>query len=388
MQFTRIRISVLSFLALGIFSSVDARDLHRKVIDKRRLEEKSSLDFQTEEEFLAFLSQEENSEKTSRNLRKDYGVFVKKFPNSKKIPEILLKRGILFEENKQFASATKQFRKIIEGFRSSAQFSPAIESYFRVAQKLIQGNWFHFKDYDKAIECYTFIIDNVPFSEYALRSLWEISDCYAQKKDFVNAVQSLERLLDEYPDCLQIPEVYLRIAEIYRKPSKGSNYDQGGALTALNYYADFCKTFPFHEKVPFAREQIKLLFDEIAQAKILVGDFYFNSRNNPKAACILYREAIDAVPPSDMSELAQQKIIDISHGALPKKTPVDFLFGRYKPESMNDWIQEALIDDRAGDQFVGRDDRSAPPNEVGKFIPEEDIHGGGNSKEECCEHTE
>jgi outer membrane protein assembly factor BamD len=79
---------------------------------------------------------------------------------------------------------------------------------------------------------------------------------------------------------------------------KSPLYDQGAIKLALDHYEDFLTLYPGHELASRAREGCEAMKIKLAKSKMLVGDFYFNARNNRKAAVMMYRETESFLPGS------------------------------------------------------------------------------------------
>lgn len=351
---------------------------HNRWMSGHRDEAKKSESVPLEELLVLVQKAEENGER--KEAIKYYKTISQKYPQSREAPWANYRCGILYESNHEFNSAINHFTKIVKKYPETTWFVPAVEHYFSVAKKLQEGvrpRYFGLipglRDRTSAIKNYESVVKYAPFSIYAPQALIEISDLQCQARKYDLAVDALDRLIDKYPDSVYVPDAYLKIADIYESLVHGNDYNQGGAITARRYYEEFCLMFPHHEKITFAREKIKELDRKIARAKISIGNFYFNSRNNPKAACILFREAIDVAPYSPTADEARQLIEEIRNGKEPKRTPVDFLFGKYKPVSMDEWIEEAQIDDRSNIMFEQAYDVESSMNRDDAFLETDEI---------------
>jgi outer membrane protein assembly factor BamD len=272
-----------------------------------------------------------------KTIVKLYEKICEDYKTSDVVPWAYYFRGLAYEDRHQFTAAIKMFTKIVKCYPESACFSDAIEHYFWIAKKLQGGarpRYFGtipgLRDYDAAVKDYELVVKYAPYSYYAPQALVEIANLHLRAKHYHLAIGALDQLIDVYPDSVEVPHVYLKIAEIYSNLVKGDHYNQGGAATALRSYNEFCALFPGHEKVDFVRQKIGELQESIARSKIALGDFYFNVRHNGKAAKMLYRSAIDFAPHTAEAKVAEEKIQAILNGARPKSTPIDFLFPAYE----------------------------------------------------------
>jgi outer membrane protein assembly factor BamD len=298
--------------------------------------------------------------KVALKLRKK---ICKDYRTSDMAPGAYFSRGLYYEEDRQFSKAIKMFTKIINRYPESVWFTQSVERCFLIAKMLQDGTrprYFGkipgFRDFDSAIKDFELVIKYAPYSCYAPQALKEIANLHLRAKHYDLAIDALDRIIDLYPDSVEVPYAYLEIARICQSLVKGEEYNQGGAMIARRYYKEFMVTFPWHSSVSFAEKTIRDLEESIVRSKILLGDFYFNSRYNEKAAKASYRSAIDFAPYTLAANVAQERIEEINRGKRPKSTPIDFLFPRYKPQSNDEFVAAATVEDRIMDQEEGRVD--------------------------------
>lgn len=79
----------------------------------------------------------------------------------------------------------------------------------------------------------------------------EAEDLY-QKKDYVRAVEDLERLKSAHPDFKKMAEVHLKIADAL---FNNSSYDK-----AIARYSQFTELYPSHKEVPRAKYYTALAY--------------------------------------------------------------------------------------------------------------------------------
>lgn len=287
-----------------------------------------------------------------------YDKVCKEHRNSIFAPEAYYQIGKIREQKHQYQAAFKAFNTIINKYPQYPSFNKVLREQFDLASLLKSGaRPYYFgiipglKNYTAAVEFYENVIKNAPYNELAPLALMNISELALKEKKPADAIDALDRLIDGYPDSEYTPYAYLKIANIYSKLVKNVKNDQGATQEAVHYYEDFLILYPTHENVQEAEIRLAEMKTKLAMSKIDVGDFYFHSRNNVKAAVIMYNEAITCYPNSEAAKIAQNKIDYIKAGNLPKKTPVDFMFGRYKRPSNEEWIAEAQLDERANENF-------------------------------------
>jgi hypothetical protein len=86
-----------------------------------------------------------------------------------------------------------------------------------------------------------------------------------------------------------------------------------------------------------APEQIKVLRDRAARARLNLGKFYWYSRNNPEAAKLMANACRSISPESAAAVEAQSLLQEIEKNPNPPTTIADKLLGNYpRPTSSTD----------------------------------------------------
>ncbi len=351
------------FLILSIFSTICA--LHAELVwdnnNGWRTEPNDGLTIRTDDFAVLELMNDARSAQEDRKFSTaiaQYQKVCKHYRDSIFAPEAYYQIGKIREQKHQYKAAFKAFTTIINKYPQYPGFTKVLHEQFELASLLKRGSrpyYFGiipgFKDRNAAIEYYENIIRTAPYNELAPLALMNISELSLRDKKTADAIDALDRLIDGYPDSEYAPYAYLKIAKIYSNLVKSTQNDQGAIQEAVHYYEDFLILYPTHENVPEAETNLDKMKTDLAMSKINIGDFYFQSRNNAKAAIIMYNEAITCYPGSAVAELAKNKIQYIKDGNLPSRTPVDFLFGRYKRPSNEEWIDEAKLHEIANEHF-------------------------------------
>jgi outer membrane protein assembly factor BamD len=328
---------------------------------------------------LEIQAQNAETQGDSKMALKLYEKICKDYKTSDAAPKAYFFRGQLYEKDHQFSIAIKMFTKIAKYYPENPFFTQFVEHCFQIANTLQAGTrprYFGkipgFRDFDLAIKSYELVVKYAPYSRYAPQALNEIANLQLSAKHYDQAIDALDRIIDLYSNSIEIPNVYLKIAEVYRNLVKGKEHNQGGAVIARRYYREFIVLFPQHSEVSFAENAIRELEESIVESKISLGDFYFNSRYNKKAALKLYRLATDFAPCTLAADQARSRIVEINGGKKPKSTPIDFLFPSYKAQSNDEFVAAATVQDRIMDQKDGRVDPISEKS-VTPFVKSKDV---------------
>jgi outer membrane protein assembly factor BamD len=316
----------------------------------------------------------------------NYSRVCKHFPDTVFAPEAYYQTGKIKVSRRQFNDAFEAFNAIAKKYPKYPRFNNVLREEFEIARLLKSGErpkYFGvipgFRDYRATFNFYKKVVDDAPFSDIAPLALSHMAELAASKNEPADTIASLERLIDSYPYSEYTPWAYFKLGEIYSKMAKSPLYDQGATKLAMGYYEDFLALYPDDERAEEAQLAYEAMKVRLARSKLLLGDFYFNARNNVRAAVIMYRKAARELPDSAVADEAAEKINYIRNGGLPRKTPVDFLFGRYRRpsgECVDGDDGSVLAESAADDGFdLGTDFiriRSSDPKDGKKFTDPDD----------------
>ena len=114
--------------------------------------------------------------------------------------------------------------------KESFEEVPPAEDLFARGQVELQGHLvlgvYRRIDYTKAIETFQAIIDNYPYSEYAVESELKIADAYFADKKYEEALSYYRDFSDLHPDNAAVPYSIYRAALCHQVQVEGKERDQ------------------------------------------------------------------------------------------------------------------------------------------------------------------
>ncbi|WP_309382739.1 tetratricopeptide repeat protein [Cerasicoccus frondis] len=280
-----------------------------------------------------------------------YDDVIDDYPESIYAPEAHFQRGKIYTERHQFESAQEEFQQIIARYPNYDNFNAVIEAMYNLAEKVQDGSipylwgtipWF--PEPAVGIEVYEEIVAAAPFSEYAPLSLMNIALMGRDTDKPEDAIDALDRLINNYPNSVLTPDAYLQLADVYASLVQGPSWDQGATREAVSFYQDYLILYPDSTGSYEAEAGLYYMRETLAESKYEVGDFYWKYRNNPRAARVMYGEAITVSPQSAIAKKAEEMIAKIDSGVEPPMTPVDWIFGRYQRPSYTAYEDQSKID--------------------------------------------
>lgn len=231
-------------------------------------------------------------------------------------------------------------------------FGEAVEVMFDIANRLAAGErprlggWMPwFKDRLHALSVYEKVIKNAPngpLADKALIRMARLANAEGRTEETANA---LERLVSDYPDSKFTPEALERLARMRSDESLGADWDQAKMIAAADHWRTLINQFPNDPRAKDAKDQIKMLMDRAARARLNLAKFYWFKRNNPEAAKLMANASRSIAPNSDAAREAEKLLIDISNFPNPPPTLADRILGPYPRPSSNTEVKPKVVGD-------------------------------------------
>jgi outer membrane protein assembly factor BamD len=182
-----------------------------------------------------------------------------------------------------------------------AQFEdirPADELYAE-GQEIVKGTSivgvYTYVDYDHAIEIFQSIIDNYPYSDYALEAELQIADAYFKDKRYDEALSYYRDFGDLHPQHERVPYTILRSALCHYEQISAINRDQTSTKEALLYLEILLRNYPYAPETTQGEQMLHELRTRLAKNILQTGDFYL-TRREYQSASERYRSVLNSYP--------------------------------------------------------------------------------------------
>jgi len=247
-----------------------------------------------------------------------YETVARKYQGSVYAPEALYRAGMLLLRRKQYYDAFTDFQLMLRRYPNTKRFGDVIGEQYRIASALLDGahnriwGWFPGpSNRPKAVEYFEVVVLDAPYSDYAPLALMDVARGHQQNKNTEEAIDSLDRLVNTYPQSVLAPVAYLKLGDLHASLTEGPKYDQASTKEAMTYYEDFMILYPGDSGIAQAAVGVDKMKTILAQSKIYIGDYYFYKRLNFVAARVYYNEAITAYPDSKPAGVAKKRLADL-----------------------------------------------------------------------------
>ena len=256
-----------------------------------------------------------------------YQRVVKRYGSSVYAAEALYRSGNILQKRRQYYKAFDSYQSLLVLYPNSDKFNQVVGEQYRIASALMEGKrsyfwgWFPgFKNRERSVQYMEQIVANAPYSDYAPLSLMNAARGYQKLGGHEEAIDALDRMINNYPQSLLAPDAYIQLAKTHASLVDGPEYDQTSTKDAATYFEDFIILFPNDPNVATAAKGQAKMKTVLAESKITMGDFYFYHRKNWVAAKVFYNEAITAYPESPVAEKAKKRLTAVE-ADIAKYTP-------------------------------------------------------------------
>ncbi len=175
---------------------------------------------------------------------------------------------------------------------------PADVLYERGEQALVPTKRFWvvpYTDTKGAIESYQAIIDNYPYSEYAVLAELRIADAYFERGDYEEALSYYRDFGDLHPEHEKVPYTIYQSALCHAERVEIEIRDQTATRDALVYLDRLISRYPYSEYTAEAETLWRDLRLRLAKQVMSIGDFY-RRHGEYEAAAERYRSLLSEYP--------------------------------------------------------------------------------------------
>ena len=150
-------------------------------------------------------------------------------------------------------------------------------------------------DYQEAIDSFQEIVDNYPYSDYAVLAELRIADAYYEMERWDEALSYYRDFSELHPDNPRVPYSLFRTALSYYAQVGADNRDQTPTRQALSALDDVITKYPYSPEAGEAEVLWKELRTKLGAHVLHIGDFYLD-RLEYQAAANRFRSVLNEFP--------------------------------------------------------------------------------------------
>jgi len=163
-------------------------------------------------------------------------------------------------------------------WKSEAKADPTAEALYDEGMRNFKE-----KRYVRAIDNFTKIRTDFPFSPQVTQVELKIADAYYLNQQYPEAINALKEYQSMHPTNENIPFVLLRLGQSHFDQFTSADRDQKNTEIAKGYFENVITTYPKSPEAAQAKEKLAKCLDYLAEHEFTVAEFYFNQEKYPAA---------------------------------------------------------------------------------------------------------
>lgn len=176
---------------------------------------------------------------------------------------------------------------------------PSAESYYQHGVETLGGKstflFFRDVDYAKAIEYFQEVIDNYPYSDFAILAELQIADIHFEREEYEEASSYYHDFVELHPNHAKVSYALYRNGLCSYNQMRASDRDQAPTREAVAQFKALIERYPDSEMAGDAKVRLRECEDRLARQDIEIGDYYY-SQHAWFAAARRYRGAVRDFP--------------------------------------------------------------------------------------------
>jgi outer membrane protein assembly factor BamD len=277
-----------------------------------------------------------------------------KFPASKYTAEALFNTGKIQLRRQEWGKAFVNYSVLLKAYPENKHFDEVVSDMFDIAYSYETGRNIYYcgfvpyKDRGRAVAVYQNIVDIAPYNDIAPTCLMRIAVIHYEASELVSAIASVDRIINDYPNSLEAPDATMFLADLMSEQVQGPAYDQGATNEAINYYRDFMTLYPTNPAVNYCEGQLAENRERYAQSRLLVGEFFYNYRDDYDSASVFFNDSITNAPDSKAATQARDYLDKIAkikerfpNGDWPRRTEWQYLRLWHKWDPLTEPVKRA-----------------------------------------------
>lgn len=176
---------------------------------------------------------------------------------------------------------------------------PSAEVLFDEALAILDGHtmmpFYTYVNYQAAIDKFQEVIDNYPYSEYAVMAELRIADAYYDDKRYEEALSYYQDFPELHPNHERVPYTLLKSAMCHYERTRSPNRDQRPTREALKYLDKLMSVYPYTPESEEAEEIWRELRTRLGRSVMMVAEFYMD-RAEYQSAADRFRDVLNEFP--------------------------------------------------------------------------------------------
>ena len=251
--------------------------------------------------------------------------FIKFYPESEWSDDNQKMRGDIRLAEKSYMKAADEYQLVITGYPSSDLYDSVIQQQYVIGDTLyakgqkraqrveeasswnLYRKWSLFKHrpLKRAIDVYTMVIDNQPFTDTAAEAQYKVGLCHYTRGEYLESAFEYRRVLEDYGHSEWVKEALYGLTVSYEKMSRPADYDQAPSQLAIDTIAQFKRQYPDDTRTEKMDDVTVALRTRIAQQHLQTAEHY-EQRGKSMAAYMSYERVVNEYAKTPAADKARE----------------------------------------------------------------------------------
>jgi len=186
------------------------------------------------------------------------------------------------------SEAAKEFQKVVAKYPNSALYEDVIKKQYEIGDKLYakglelrkkKFRMFRGSPLKKAIEVYSMVISNQPFTDAAAEAQYKLGLCHYTRKEYSEAAFEYKRVIEDYATSQWVDDARYGLSICYYDSSLSANYDQKPSELAITAIDEFKQQFPDDARGQELDAKRAEMRTRVAQQQLQTAQYYERRRD-------------------------------------------------------------------------------------------------------------
>jgi outer membrane assembly lipoprotein YfiO len=209
-------------------------------------------------------------------------------------------RGEIRLAQGKYVKSAEEFQKVVTGHPGSPLYDDVIRKQYEIGDTLFDKgmrktkgktggvmshrplSWIRAikrRPFKNAIEVYTIVIENQPFTPEAAEAQYKIGKCHFAREEYLEAGFEFRRVIEDYPQSEWVREASYDLTRAYEESSLDPDYDQAPSQLAIDFIDEFQRRYPEDPRVGERLEVRREMKESIAEQRYRTAKFYERRRD-------------------------------------------------------------------------------------------------------------
>ncbi len=230
---------------------------------------------------------------------KQYKRLSKYCPMSQEAPQAKFRQAQLYAAKGEPMDAFDTFQLVIERYPNTPLYASALQEQKNLAYAAVRGEltnkvlWTFDVGMDPTIviKWLNTVCTNAPYADTAPEAMNLLGDYLMRRGRNQEAIETFQKLVDNYPHSPYAPGAQLQVADLYRGAQVEGDRNHANIMRAQEAYEDFLQRYPDTAKSSHAKSGLNDIRRQLVDQKLKIGEYYLNRMKDRSAAVFCFQEA-------------------------------------------------------------------------------------------------